>query len=125
MDQLQIIIARHHTYLLLSRLYLDGLSADLLPYVREIPQLSAVYAKPFNADQSAAEHHHIFSYDIYPYESIFRDPAGLLGGPISTQLEEHYNLSGYTHADEPSHIGSELAFLAYLCEASGACSSSE
>ena len=116
MDQLQISTARHHTYSLLSRLFLQGLTADLHPYVDEIPQLAAVCPRPFNSDQSAADHQHIFSYDIYPYESLFRDPQGLLGGPITIQIAEDYRLSGFKSTEEPGHIGTELAYLAYLCE---------
>ena len=117
MDPIQIAQARHHTYLLFSKLFLHGLTAELLPYVHQIPQLAEASPSTFDSDLAAADHQQLFSFDIYPYESIFRDPQGLLGGRITVEIEELYRHSAYSCSADSGHIGEELAFLAFLCAA--------
>lgn len=117
MDQYQIAIARSHTYRLLARLFQNGPTVDILPYLSELPELSDHLPNPFDPDQAAADFHQIFSYDIYPFEDIFRDPSGLIGGWRSSSLLDLYRESGFPISNSPSHISSELEFMAFLCAA--------
>lgn len=118
--------ARHHTYLLLSRLYLDGLTDDLLPYIANIPELAAAAPRPFYPDEAAAIHYQIFAHDIFPFESIFRDPSGLLGGTYANQVNAAFNRAGiHNITTNYDHIGHELAFLAALCSAESGASGAQ
>ena len=116
MSRADTAIARHNTYLLLSQLYLEGLTEDLLPYIVEIPELAAAAPRPFHPDEAAATHFRIFAHDIFPYESIFRDSSGLLGGTYADQVRIIYEDAGVNICSECDHIGQELAFLAALCK---------
>jgi TorA maturation chaperone TorD len=115
MNRADTASARHNTYLLLSRLFLDGLSDDLMPYVNNIPELSAVCPHPFDAEEAAVDHHQVFSFDVFPYESIFRDPSGLVGGATTLLVQDSYEQSSFQRNVDSDHIAYELAFLAFLC----------
>lgn len=117
MNRANTASARTHTYLLLSRLYLDGLKDDLLPYIAKIPELAAAAPRPFDRDETAAAHYQIFTHDIFPYESIFRDPSGLLGGDYTDQVKATYKNAGIQITADCDHIGHELAYMAALCSA--------
>lgn len=117
MNRSQILLARHHAYLLVSRIFMDGLSADLLPYVRQLPELTALIPERFDQDEEAARHYHIFGHNILPYESIFRDASGLLGGQFCVEVNSMYKASGVDFPYEDDHFGQEVAFLAALCTA--------
>lgn len=106
--------ARHHTYLLLSRLLLDGLTDDLRPYIALIPELADVSPQPFIADEAAAAHYRIFAHDIFPYESIFRDPSRLLGGVYAARVQTTYEQNNAQITSDYDHIGQELAFLSAM-----------
>ena len=113
-------LARHHTYTLFSRLFLEGVTAELRPFLPPIPELAAVLPEPFDADESAATHHYLFQLNLFPYESIFLATDGLLGGPVTNKVQQQYEQSGFivdASATSPDHIGHELAFLAFLCGA--------
>lgn len=113
-------VARHHTYALLSCLLLDGLTADLWPIVQQIPELSATLLAEPDFAQTAAAHQTLFAFNIFPYESVFRDASGLLGGDVTESVSHSYLANGFNVGDDaasPDHIGSELALLAFLCGA--------
>jgi hypothetical protein len=123
-----IALARHHGYALLSRLYLDGLTPALLPYVNRIPELAAALPQPFDPDEAAAGHYDLLAHSLFPYEAFFLGSAGLLGGEISRRTGEVYERAGYRVATSPAaadpappdHVGHELGFLAFLCAAEAA-----
>jgi len=112
----QIALARHHTYMLLSRLYLEGLTSELLPYVRALPSLAATLPDKFEADEAGADYQSLFGFNLFPYESIFLDPSGLLGGAMTERVTNDYREAGFAlhQAERADHIGNELAFLAFL-----------
>jgi putative dimethyl sulfoxide reductase chaperone len=121
MKPVAVALARHHTYTLLGRLYTDGLTTELLPYARELLGETAVapYAirnTQYDPNEAAAAHHTLFRFNIFPYQSIFRDASGLLGGAESERVRAAYRESGFETA-EPDHITAELRFLAFLCAA--------
>jgi TorA maturation chaperone TorD len=110
-------LAYSRLYSLLSGLYLHGLTADNLESVRMVFPLGAALSEPLDLDAAAADHQHLFGFNVFPYESTFLDPSGLLGGPISDRLIQDYRASGYQpgHLSEGAdHIGVELGFLAFL-----------
>ncbi|MCA9932020.1 MAG: molecular chaperone TorD family protein [Anaerolineales bacterium] len=112
--------ARHYAYALFGRLFLEGETAVLRPFLAPIPELAAVLTDPFDADETAAAHYHLFQLNLFPYESIFLGTDGLLGGPVTDAVLSQYEQSGFhvdTSATSPDHIGYELAFLSFLCGA--------
>ncbi|MDX1413503.1 MAG: molecular chaperone TorD family protein [Candidatus Promineifilaceae bacterium] len=116
MNPIESATARHHTYLLLSKFYLEPVTAELLPYIERMPPLAAFGHQPWDPDLAAAAHQRIFAHEILPFEAVFRDPSGLLGGPLAHRLQDLYSQVAYTCDHEPTHIGHELAFLALLCQ---------
>jgi putative dimethyl sulfoxide reductase chaperone len=116
----QSALARHRSYSLLSRLFLEGLTEALQLTVAALPPLAASLPAAFDADEAAADHHELFVLNVYPYEGIFRDEEGLLGGRMAETVTARYHEAGYapdTAASGPDHIGYELGFLAFLCGA--------
>jgi TorA maturation chaperone TorD len=116
----QLALARGRAYGLLSQLYLAGVRPQTLPQVQAVPERSAELAAPFDADEAAADHHHLFGFNVHPYQSFFLDPAGLLGGPVTESVTRTYGNSGFypeTSSESADHIGFELGFLSFLCAA--------
>jgi TorA maturation chaperone TorD len=120
MNAAQIALARHHSYTLLGRLFLEGIQPGLLPFVRGIPQLARALPEPFDEEEAAAGHQHLWGFNLFPFESIFLDESGLLEGAATARVQAQYWQAGFdtrrtdTSAD---HIGFELRFLAYLSAA--------
>ncbi|HEX6383927.1 MAG TPA: molecular chaperone TorD family protein [Anaerolineae bacterium] len=113
----QVARARQYTYALLGRLFLEELTTELLPLVQAIQELAGGLPELFDPDEIAADHQHLFGFNLFPYESIFLDTTGLLGGAVSEGVWGHYRRAGYdidAMATSPDHIGHELAFLAFL-----------
>ncbi len=104
-------------YHLLSRLYLDGLTATLLADVAKIPGLASGIPDPYDEETAAADYQHLFGFNIYPYASVFLSPDGLLGGPVSDQVRRFFQRAGCAldlTRESADHVGQELAFLAFL-----------
>jgi TorA maturation chaperone TorD len=113
-------LARSRSYALFGRLFLSGPSPEVLAYVRAIPELAGTLPETINEDEVAADYQHLFGFNIFPHESIFLDPAGLLGGPVSESVLHSYTRVGYNagvSSDNADHIGHELNCLAFLCGA--------
>lgn len=111
---------RHQTYQLLSQLFTHGLTEEDLEAVRQIDALAKHLPDPFDPDEVAADHQHIFGFNVFPYESVFLDPSGQLGGDITTSAIRDYRQIGFdvgSDAGSPDHVGHELAFLAFLDQA--------
>ncbi len=53
-----------------------------------------------------------------PYESLYRDPGGLVMGPSAQAVQARYTEAGFAmapdHRDLPDHVAAELAFMACL-----------
>lgn len=115
-------LARHHSYALLSRLFLDGLTSDLLSTLRQIVALAALLPSSFDADEAAATHYDLFGLNVFPYEAVFLDssPRGSaiqLGGPVTQRVQQQMKASSYTPQAgdvSPDHIGHEFGLLAHL-----------
>lgn len=56
---------------------------------------------------------------VYPYESLYRDSAGLVMGPAAREVLQAYYRSGFVinaaYRDLPDHIAVEFEFMARLC----------
>lgn len=119
-------LARERTYRLFGRLFLRGLSSSLLPLVRAVPGLAEAAAERYGramGDElkatAAADHHRLFRLNLFPYQSIFLDPSGLLGGAESDRVRRSYRQNGYAVDEDagPDHVGHQLDLLAFLCGA--------
>jgi len=114
----QVALARHHSYALFSQLFLEGITPALMPAIQAVPELAAALPVSFNFDEAAAEYHHLFSFNLFPYESIFLGTDGLLGGPVTNRVLASYRQMGYEAnpaASSPDHISCQLDALAFLC----------
>jgi len=114
--------ARSHVYDLFGRLLRGGVTPDLWPDLHLIPDLAPHLAGPFDADEAAAAHHRLFSFEVFPHESVFLDPAGLLGGEMAAAVWRFYQQTGFAApvAELPDHLGVELALLSSLAGAEAA-----
>lgn len=115
-----LALARHHSYTLVGRLFLEGVQPDLLPFVRALPALSTALPEPWSADEAAAQHQHLWGFNVFPFESVFLGESGLLGGAATERVRDYYQHAGYRptpSAASVDHVGEELRFLAFLCGA--------
>jgi putative dimethyl sulfoxide reductase chaperone len=120
MKRNELAHARHHAYTVFSQLFLEGVTAVTFPYAAAIPELATHLSIPFNEDDWAAAHYNLFHMNLFPFESLYFAEDGLLGGAVTTVVLTHYQQEGFivdNAAIAPDHIGQELAFLAFLCEA--------
>lgn len=121
----ELALARSRSYSLLADLFLQGLSAGSLPYLQTVPDIAAVLPADFDEDGAAADHYQLFGFNVFPYQSIFLDPAGLLGGSITEEVVRSYNRAGFVIGpagnqatdESPDHLGYELRLMAFLCAA--------
>lgn len=114
------VVARHRTYTLFGRLYLEGVTAVTLPVIAAIPELANALPAKDNADEAAAAHQSLFGFNVFPYESIFLDNSGLLGGTVTDAVLHSYLEAGFevdAASTSPDHIGHEMEMLAHLCAA--------
>jgi TorA maturation chaperone TorD len=114
-----LALSRSYSYRLFGRIFLEGLTPDLLPYVQQIEPLAAEIADPFDPDSAAAAHHTLFQFNIFPRQSFFLGHDGLVGGAISAELVTWFARAGWPAAtldQESDHLGHQLLFLAFLCE---------
>jgi putative dimethyl sulfoxide reductase chaperone len=113
----QLAEARSRTYHLLSLLYLYGLSEDTLLTAEAVPELREALPEPYEPEEAAAAHQHLFGFNIFPFESFFLDSSGLLGGPVSDAVLDAYRQASYEAppgGESADHIGHELGLLALL-----------
>lgn len=126
--------ARSNAYSLFGRLFIGGVTADLVRFVQAIPELAAPLsgaatadlnaaaqsgsASPFvYGDQAEAEHYALFGLNVFPFQSIFLDPQALLGGGVTDGVLAFSRQVGFEmplDADGVDHVGVELLLLAYL-----------
>lgn len=112
--------ARSRVYRLFSHLYGRGLTGDVWPVVRAIPDLASLMPEPFDEDEAAADHYALFSLEVFAYASVFLDAEGRLGGSTTDAVQQHYIQAGFMPAldrESADHLGRELALLAFLSEA--------
>jgi len=106
-------------YLLLSQIFLHGLTEANRDEVRQVRELAKYIPEDIDLDQAAADHQHIFGFNVFPYESVFLDATGQLGGDVASAVARQYLEAGFEihpSAASPDHIGHQLEFLAFLSE---------
>ena len=116
----QMALARSRIYSLLGQIYLSGLKEEDLDRVRAVPDLASVVPEPFQTDEAAADHQHLFGFNVFPYESIFLDVTGLMGGDVTDDVVASYQAAGYSGwegSEGADHIGREFSCMAFLCGA--------
>ena len=99
--------------MLFSRLFLEGVSAELHPFLSAIAPLP----ETIDPEAAAATHQALFGFNVYPNASLFLDRTGLLGGVLSEKTERLYQQNGFAVEDAPDHIGNEIGYLAFLAGA--------
>ncbi|ABL89129.1 uncharacterized component of anaerobic dehydrogenase [Pyrobaculum islandicum DSM 4184] len=118
-------------YFFLGRLILKELEPSELPLVEKVaaelpePYRSAMLGELKKEDaylRLRVDYTKTFIQYVHPYESVFRDPSGLLCTDISSEVMRFYRKMGY----EPDlrearvrcgdHLGLELAFVGILLE---------
>lgn len=68
-------------------------------------------------DAAAADHQRAFGFEVFPFEGVFLDPAGQVGGPATAALTALYRRMGFApdpRDDGPEHLATELRALALL-----------
>ncbi|MBX2802599.1 MAG: molecular chaperone TorD family protein [Myxococcales bacterium] len=113
-----IAVARHRGYALFGRLFAQGLTPDVHAALAQLPAVGDVLPTP--SDTVAAAHHEALSLDVFPYASVFLEPAGTLGGATSAEVSQRYAQGGFhpsTASMEADHLALQLAYLAHLCAA--------
>jgi TorA maturation chaperone TorD len=120
----QIALARGRDYRLFGRLYLMGLDEDTLSIAQAIPELAPALSQPFDSDEAAADHYHLFGFNVFPYQSIFLGVDGSLGGDSTEAVARCYQEAGFVgvvagalESESADHIGHELGLLAFLSAA--------
>ncbi|HFQ92410.1 MAG TPA: hypothetical protein ENK32_00240, partial [Anaerolineae bacterium] len=96
MKPTEIAQARSRSYQLLSRLFLQGVTPEILSMVQAAPELAAALPDPVDFDELAAVHYQLFGMNVFPYESIFLDDSGLLGGRVTDGVIRSYGRFGFT-----------------------------
>ncbi len=97
---------------------MTGITNGVLPVIQAVPELAQALPKPFDLDEAAAAHYQLFGFNVFPYEAIFLDESGLLGGEVTASVRHCYHHWGYVDEvteHSPDHIGQELAAMAFLC----------
>ncbi len=123
MDEAHTAKARGGGYHFLGQLFLRGVSAADVPQIERSPILAAALPSMADPDALAAAHYQLFGMNVFPFESIFLDDSGLLGGWVTDGVIRSYQRFGFvvdTAVDSADHIGHELAAMAALCQAEAA-----
>ncbi len=116
----QTAVACARAFDLFSQLYRHGLTPTLRAQVAKLPVLATVTPRPYDSDEAAASFQTLFGLDVFPYQSLFLDPAGLLGGRETARVRDSYRAMGFAVDEdcEPAdHLAHELAALTFLCQA--------
>ena len=124
LSQTDAATARSRGYLLLGRLFLRGVTDDVLDHVRAVePLADHVSAFPTDADgeldrdEAGAAHHDVFGFNVFPYQSTFIDETSRAGGDETERVADFYREAGFPlvqTAESPDHVGVELNFLGFL-----------
>jgi TorA maturation chaperone TorD len=118
MNSAQVGQARHHSYVLFSRLLRGGLTPELRPFVEQIPELADSLTKAYDEDIAAAHHENIFGFNLFPLQSIFLDVRGLAGGTEAKRVRKFYITVGFAEEKgvDADHMAQLLLCLAQLCQ---------
>lgn len=116
----QTALAYAQAFELFARLYRHGLTPPIMVEVAQLPELAAAAPQPYDADEAAANFYTLFGMNVFPYQSVFLDPEGLMNGIETERVRASYRRMGFVadEANEPAdHLAHELDALAFLCQA--------
>lgn len=89
-----------------------SLAALVEPPVAELAPVAEVLE--MGSLPSAAEHTELFTFQLYPYASVYLGPEGMMGGIARDRIAGFYVAMKQTPPPEPDHLTDLLAFYAYL-----------
>ena len=114
-------MARERALLLIADLWARGLSAETLDAWRSVPQLGVDLSGDVDLDEAAAVHVRLTQVELFPYESVFIDDGGLLGGDVAAAVKARRARAGLGDPVEleADHLAEELRLLAFLSGAEG------
>ena len=107
---------RSVAYHLLASLFLRRNDAEVESSLETFSDLVA--SRPTDLE-FAVEHERVFGFNVFPYEGVFRNLDGRVGGDAGNLLLERYVLADFAFewsGESPDHIGVELACLSHLTE---------
>ncbi len=107
--------ARSAAYQLFARLFRREPTTDLLPLLRDIPELGGALPEPFDPDEAAAEHHRLFGLQVPPFAGVFLDREGRIGGTAASVVHDLFASVGLEvdeRSEEADHITHVLELLA-------------
>lgn len=119
---MNLALARSRFYHLLSHLLLHGVTTEIHPLVQAVDELAEHLPTEFEPSTAGAEHQTLFGLNVYPFESVYLDASGMLGGDVTEQVAADFARLGYkpdSAAAAADHLGEELGLLAFLCGAEG------
>ncbi len=97
-----------------------------LELLKQLDGFENDFGSAFDLEELAAVHFDLFQIQVAPYESIFLDDAGMVGGAIAEAvMDANRNFGCVVEANEFSldHVGNELKVLSNLCLAAQLASS--
>ncbi len=68
---------------------------------------------------TAAEHAELFSFQLYPYASVYLGAEGMLGGDAADRVAGFWRAVGATPPPEPDHLAALLGLYAAFAEEQG------
>lgn len=117
-------VARSRAYLLLGRLFLWGVTEDVLEHVRAVEPLAERLdafgdseGDGVDLDEAAAAHQDVFGFNVFPFQSTFLDETARAGGRETQRVTDAYRRAGFPiveTAESSDHVGVELNFLGFL-----------
>ncbi|HSH00866.1 MAG TPA: molecular chaperone TorD family protein [Anaerolineae bacterium] len=120
---IEIVQGRANLYRLLGRVWAEGVTAELWPYIGVVDLLREAAEELGGAKRGwsewGADQQAVLAFELLPYEGSFLDGEGMLGREVSDRVARAYGEVGYgvpLAASSPDHIGYELGMMAYLCE---------
>ncbi len=111
---------RARAYALLAHLVARGPSEATLTATRASEHLAEGLDAYASLDEAAADHQHVFGMSVPPFEGVFLDPEGVVGGVLADRLHDTYRAIGFAPdptTEEAEHLSTELRALAHLASA--------
>ena len=110
---------RHKAYLLLSKIFAEGITSTTISICKDIPSLSPLLPEVYDEDACSAAYQDLFGFNVLPFAGVYLSEDGRLGGDLHHQLNSWYLSHGFeellSSSTPPDHISAQLGFLALLC----------
>lgn len=108
-------------YRFLARAYLAPPDEDFLTLAADVPELGRWLGGDAVAGDLATRYTWLFSFNVYPYASVFIDPSAMLNAPWSGFVAGVYRALGLDASSAagiaaPDHLAAQLEAVAALLE---------